>query len=355
MAAGVYLTNLFQKMKRLYFPAFPVLLAALTLAGCGRKTDHASVKLLPPADVRVQIAGSKSRAATEEEVGTVRPKLSAAIEAKISGRIDQMLVASGQAVTNGQLLVQLDAREIQARCDQAAAARQQAENDFKRASDLMGQNILSQSEFDAAQSKFRVAEASETEAKTMLAYTKITAPFDGVITRKLADVGDLASPGKTLLQIENPSALRLEADVPEALMANLKLGDKLNVRVASVAGDIAGTVVELSPAADPNSRTFLVKLDLPNEAGLRSGQFGRVAVPVGEVESIRVPAVAVVQRGQMEMVFASVNGHAQLRLVKTGRHVGDEVEIVSGLNSGEPIVTDGATGLEDGQPISIKP
>lgn len=334
--------------------AATLLFAAVALAGCGRKPGNVSAESPPAADVRVQTAARQPLAETEDVVGTVRPKLSAAIEAKVSGRIEQMLVVPGQTVTNGELLVQLDAHEIQARCDQAVAARQQAEGDFKRANDLMAQKILSQSEFDAARSKFRVADAAESEVKTMLGYTKIVAPFTGVITRKLADVGDLAMPGKTLLQMENPRSLRLEADVPEALIGNVRLGDKLAARVAAVGGDIQGAVAEMSPAADPNSRTFLVKLDLPDVAGLRSGQFGRVAVPVGTVDAIRVPASAVVQRGQMEMVFVAANGHAQLRLVKTGRRVGNEVEIVSGLDSGEQIVTEGAAVLTDGQPVSIQ-
>jgi RND family efflux transporter MFP subunit len=331
------------------------LLAVLALAGCGRKPENTSVKALPVAAVRTQVAESKNRVATEDVVGTVRPKLSAAIEAKVSGRIGQMLVVSGQTVTNGELLARLDAHEIQARYDQAVATRQQAESDFKRASDLMQQKILSQSEFDAAQSKFRVATAAEAEAKTMLGYTIIVAPFGGVITRKLADVGDLAAPGKTLLQMENPATLRLEADVPAALIGNVKPGEPLAVKIAGVTNDLTGTVAEMSPAADPNSRTFLVKLDLPATPGLRSGQFGRVAVPIGDVSAIRVPVSAVIQRGQMEMVFVVADGRAQLRLVKTGARVGNEIEVVSGLDSGEQIVTDGAAGLMDGQPVTVKP
>jgi RND family efflux transporter MFP subunit len=323
-------------------------------SGC-HKTPEQNQTEPPSATVRAETAERKSRTATEAVVGTVRPKLSAAIEAKVSGRIEQMLVVPGQTVTNGELLVRLDAHEIQAQLDQAVAARQQAESDFKRASDLTAQKILSQSEFDAAQSKFRMAAAAETEAKTMLGYMEIVAPFAGVITRKLADVGDLATPGKTLLQMENPATLRLEADVPAALIGNVKLGDRLAVRIASVTNELEGTVAEMSPAADPNSRTFLVKLDLPAVQGLRSGQFGRVAVPVGEVSAIRVPASAVVQRGQMDIVFVVTNGHAELRLVKTGARVVDEIEVVSGLDSGEQIVTDGATTLMDGQPVTVKP
>jgi RND family efflux transporter MFP subunit len=332
-----------------------LLVAAFPLfSGC-HKAPEQNQAGLPSAAVRVQTVERKSRIATEDVVGTVRPKLSAVIEAKVSGRIEQMLVVPGQLVKAGERLVLLDAHEIQSRLDQAAAARQQAESDLKRASDLMQQKILSQSEFDNAQSKFRIAAAAEAEAKTMLDYTLIVAPFDGVITRKLADVGDQAAPGKPLLQMENPATLRLEADLPEALIANVKLGDKLAVRIETVTNEITGAVAEMSPAADPNSRTFLVKLDLPGATGLRSGQFGRVSVPVGEVGAIRVPASAVIQRGQMELVFVVANGHAQLRIVKTGSRVGDEVEVVSGLNSGEQVVTEGASALADGQPVTIKP
>ena len=110
--------------------------------------------------------------------------------------------------------------------------RQQAESDLKRATDLFQQKILSQSEYDGAQSKFRVADAAATEAKTLLGYTRVTAPFDGVITRKYADVGDLAAPGKPLLEMEDARDLRLEADVPEAVIGHLALGDKLGVSVS---------------------------------------------------------------------------------------------------------------------------
>jgi RND family efflux transporter MFP subunit len=332
-----------------------VLSAALLLAGCRGKVVAPVSENLPSAAVSVQTVERKSRAATEDVVGTVRPKLSAAIEAKVSGRIEQMLVVPGQLVKAGDRLVVLDAHEIQSRLDQAAAARQQVESDLKRATDLIQQKILSQSEFDNAQSKYRIAAATEAEAKTMLDYTLIVAPFDGVITRKLADVGVLAAPGKPLLQMENPDTLRLEADVPEALIGNVKLGDKLAVRIAAVASEIEGMVAEMSPAADPNSRTYLVKLDLSGATGLRSGQFGRVSVPIGEASAIRVPASAVIQRGQMELVFVVVNGYAQLRLVKTGSRIGDEIELVSGLNSGEQVVTEGVSALTDGQPVIVKP
>ena len=330
-------------------------LAAFALTGCGHKPERAAAGSLPAAAVSVQTVERKSRVATEDVVGTVQARLRAIIEAKVSGKIDQMLVVPGQKVKRGELLANVDAREVQSRLDQTLAVRQQTQGDMKRFASLLEQKILSQSEFDAAQSKYRVADASVKEAETMLSYTKVTAPFDGTITRKVADVGDLAAPGKPLLEMEDSTALRLEADVPEAVVGKLTLGDKLPVRISALETELEGVISEISPAADPGSRTFLVKLDLPAQSGLRAGQFGRVAMPVGETTALRVPISALVQRGQMEIVFVVGDGKAQLRLVKTGKRIGSEVELVSGVEAGEKIVVENATGLIDGQPLTIAP
>jgi RND family efflux transporter MFP subunit len=328
-----------------------VLVAAAT--GCSQKSEDpkAPVQI---ASVRTQTVERTQRAATEEVVGTVRAKLRSAIEAKVSGKIDQMLVVPGQTVKAGDLLAKLDAREIHSQLDQAQAVRQQAENDLKRIEPLARQKVLTQAELESGQAKFRVADAAATQTATLLGYTKIVAPFNGVITRKYADVGDLAAPGKVLLEMEDAKILRLEADAPEAVIGNLTLGDKLPVRVASVSNELEAVVSEIAPAADANSRTFLVKLDLPSAAGLRAGQFGRAVMPVGQTAALLVPAAAVVQRGQMEMVFIVADGHAQLRLVKTGKRVGPDVELVSGVEAGEKLVTEGATTLIDGQPVEAK-
>ncbi len=330
-------------------------LAAFVLAGCGHKAERTAAESLPAATVRVQTVERKSRVATEEVVGTVKAKLRSVIEAKVSGKISQMLVVPGQKVKRGEPLATVEAHEVQSRLDQALAVRQQAEGDMKRFASLLEQKILSQSEYDGAQSKFKVADAAVKEAETLLSYTKVTAPFDGTVTRKHADVGDLAAPGKPLLEMEDSTALRLEADVPEAFVGNLSLGDKLPVHISALETEIEGVITEISPAADPGSRTFLVKLDLPAQASLRAGQFGRVAMPVGEAVVLRVPASAMVQRGQMEIVFVVSDTKAQLRLVKTGKRISDEVELVSGVNSGEVVVVENAAGLQDGQPLTIKP
>jgi membrane fusion protein (multidrug efflux system) len=325
----------------------------LLLAGCQKVQPVASVSL-PVASVRVRSIELEPHVAFENVVGTVRPKLQSVIEAKVSGQIEKMLVVPGQQVKAGDLLVQLRVREIQAKLDEALATQRQTEDDLKRYTTLLQQRVVSQQDFDAVQTRARVAKAAAIEAETNLAYATITAPFDGVITRKLADVGDLASPGKPLVEIEDTKSLRLEADVPEAIVGNVEMGAKFDVRIESWPNDLEGIVSEIAPAGDPNSRTFVVKLDLPMSAGLRAGQFGRVAIPVGETEVLRTPASAVIRRGQMELIFVVVDQHAHLRLVKTGKHIGDEVELVSGVEPGEQVVIEGNRNLVDGQPVNIR-
>jgi RND family efflux transporter MFP subunit len=329
--------------------------AAFVISGCGPKPSSGGrAESLPTATVRAQTIERHPRIATEEVVGTVRARLRAVIEAKVSGKIDRMLVVPGQKVRRGELLASIEAHEVQARLEQALAVRQQADSDLKRDASLLAQNIIAQSQYDAAQSKFRVADATVREAETLLGYTKVEAPFDGTITRKLADVGDQAAPGRALLEVEDSRTLRLEADVPEAVVGTLTLGDRLPVRLSAMATDLEGVVSEIAPAADPGSRTFLVKLDLPVTPSLRAGQFGRVAVPVGGTSALRIPASAVVLRGQMELVFVVSEGKARLRIVKTGERVGDAVEVVSGLEAGETLVIENASDLVDGQPLQVR-
>ena len=331
------------------------LAAACSLAGCHSKKEATASESLPPVTVRAVVVEKKARPANEEVVGTVRAKLRAALEAKVSARIEALLVAPGQTVKAGELLAQLDAREIQAKLDQSLALRDQAARDLARARDLMEKKITTQADFDSVQARERVATGSVREMETMLGYTKLVAPFEGIVTRKLADVGDLAAPGKPILEMEDPRALRFEADVPEALIGSVKLGAKLPVRVSAAVAPIEGTVVEMAPVADAASRTFLVRLDLPTAEGTRSGQFGRVWVATGESRTIRVPGAALITRGQIEAVFVAEKQHAQLRLVRTGKRADGEVEVLSGLNSGESVVIEGAEQLRDGQPITLKP
>jgi len=290
----------------------------------------------------------------EEVVGTVQPKLQAVLEAKVSGRITHFPVTLSQSVKKGDALVELATQESQAKLDQANATFHQAELDFNRTSNLRKQQAATQAEFDAAQARYNVAKAAVAEAEALSGYSKVLAPFDGVVSRKLADEGDLAMPGKPLLELEGRTGLRLVADVPSLLAGEIEPGAKLAVRVDTVANSITGTVAEVSPAADPASRTVRVKVDLPGTPGVRSGQFGRLAVPVSEGNFLFVPPQALVRRGQLEILFVATDAKAQMRLVRAGKQTDQGIEILSGLNPGETVVTQGAALLRDGQPLQVQ-
>ena len=326
------------------------------VVGCGKKHEPQAVpgENLPPATVRAQKIEPVKQPVVEEVVGTVQPKLQAMIEAKVSGRITRLPVVLGQPVKQGDVLVELATQEIQARLDQANATFRQAELDFNRTGNLRKQQAATQAELDAAQARYIVAKATVAEAEALSGYAKIVAPFDGVVARKLADEGDLAMPGKSLLDLEGRAGLRLVADVPSLLASRVLPKAKLSVRVETLPDAITGTVREISPGADPASRTVRMKVDLPETAGLSTGQFGRLAVPVGEGTFLFVPPPALVRRGQLEILFVAADGKAQMRLVRTGKETPQGIEILAGLAPGEAVVIEGAGNLRDGQPLQMR-
>jgi len=329
---------------------------ALCITGCGAKRENSEVRSSDRSTMVVQteIVQSKPQPITEEVVGTVRARLHATLEARLSGRIEALPVVLGQPVQAGEILVRLNAAEINAQLEQAEASLEHAEQESKRFSLLFEQQAASRAEHEAAEARYRVAKGAVAEAKAMESYVEVRAPFDGVVAKKWADVGDLAAPGKPLISIEDPSELQLEADIPQTIAPHVRLKDRLIGRVDGVSGDLAGKVSELSLAADSASRTIRVKVDLPPQPGLSPGQFARLLVPVGASDSLRVPASAVVQRGQLEIVFAVEQKRAQFHLVKTGKRFGDELEILSGLHAGDAVVVAEAAHLRDGQRVEAQ-
>ncbi|MCC6898119.1 MAG: efflux RND transporter periplasmic adaptor subunit [Polyangiaceae bacterium] len=331
-------------------------LAALPLlAACHREPPPPAQSTLAKTPVSVAAARRADSSVVQEVVGTVRPKVSSSIAPNVMGTVKKIEVTLGSRVRAGDVLVRLRAGEIDAKARQTAAVLDQAKIELARAKSLEQRGVISKSELDATTSRFRVADASHGEARVMQGYTAIRAPFAGVVTAKLAEAGDQALPGRPLLILEDPTALRLEASVPEVMAAGLRAGQKLAVRLDGSSGDLEGTVAEISPSAEASSRTVLVKLDLPQSPGLRAGMFGRVRLTTGERRALEVPAAALVQRGQLEMVFVAQADKAALRLVRSGRTRGGSVEISSGLDEAERVVVSHPSQLSDGQPIEVRP
>jgi RND family efflux transporter MFP subunit len=184
----------------------------------------------------------------------------------------------------------------------------------------------------------------------------VRAPFDGVVTEKKVDVGTLASPGMPLFTVEDPRLYRLEATVDEGDIALVRIGQPIPARIDAIDAELAGKVAQIVPAADSATRSFLIKIDLPTDKHLRSGLFGRARIPRGEKTSILLPRSAIVSRGQLQAIYVLDPAHiAALRYVTLGNIVGDQVEILSGLDGEEKLVADPGSQDLGGKKIEAKP
>ncbi|MDP6182390.1 MAG: efflux RND transporter periplasmic adaptor subunit [Gammaproteobacteria bacterium] len=291
----------------------------------------------------------------EQATGTVQAKDETVISARITATISKVTVRAGDRVSRGAPLVELDARESAARLAQqkqvvsAAKARlTQAKSDYERTQNIFKTTpaAISRADVDAAVAVLRSAEAefgrarrAVEEARTTSSYARINAPIDGTVIDRYADPGDTATPGKPLLRLYNPRLLRLEANVRESLVTRLVKGSELAVRIDALNADLGGVVEEIVPSADPGSRSFLVKVTLPENELLYPGMFGRLRIPSAETERYYVPAVAVRRMGQLEFVMAETSRGPVRRYVRTGgRGTEGGVEVLSGLEPGDRVV-----------------
>jgi RND family efflux transporter MFP subunit len=330
-----------------------LVLAGSALSACDRREARPEAKALPTQTVRIEQARARAGTGGEEVIGTVRARNSATISTTVVGKVSELPVTLGRSVRAGDLLVRISADEIGAKVEQSEALFARAKADFDRAQKLLDHDAIPRAQYDAAVAELRLARGRRAEAGAMAGHTVLRAPFDGVVTAKSANVGDTAMPGQTLLVLDDPRALRLEATVPEIAARALRKGQNVPIRLDG-GRELTGVVAEISPAADPASRTVLAKVDLPADPALHPGLLGRLRLPSAEARSIVVPGGALVRRGQLEEVFVVENGRARLRLVKAGFVRGDgATEILSGLSDGEAVVTSGTVGLVDGQPVEV--
>ena len=176
-----------------------------------------------------------------------------------------------------------------------------------------------------------------------------------MVARKIANAGDLAAPGMPLLEVEGTDVFQVEAGVPDSLANHLAIGNELSVEVPAASVNFTGRLQELSSASDAFAHTVQIKLSIPAGTAVRSGQFARLQVPGEPVRALLAPVAAVSTLGQMERVFVEANGHAVLRLVKTGAKHGDRIEILSGLTDGDKIVLNPPDALREGQRLEVQP
>lgn len=344
-----------------------------------------------------------------EATGTVQAKTTTQVSSSVMGRITSFPFSEGDTVTRGQVIVQIDNSENKTRFDKANAGlkearaalievdrtaeaaeaavrtaeanRDLAEKTFGRIRQLHERGSATGQEFDEAQSRFRAANSEVERAKANVAairskkqqieariqqaqadiastrvytgYTRIEAPVSGVIVKKFAEQGAVATPGQPILSIEDNSRYRLEAAVESSKAAGVRIGQRVNVAIDALGDpEMFGTVSEILPSADPSSRTVTVKIDLPSNAGLRSGLYGLARFPTASREAVTVPSEAVVTRGQLTGVYVlSADRSAIFRIVTTGKTTDGRIEVLSGLSEGETIVSSETGKVSEGAKI----
>ncbi len=310
-----------------------------------------------PAGAEVATVARVVAPAVEWASGGIESAHRTAVAVRILARLEEVRVAAGDEVTAGDTLALLDARDMMARLRQARhalkAARAQhdlARKEFTRVEAPLKRGVTPRQRHDQSVSALRVAEAEVArlrqrleEAETAVSYTEIKAPVSGRVVDRLAEPGDMVSPGQPILRLYDPTALRVEAPVRESLAIGLKIGDRLRVEVSALGQTMTGAIEEIVPYAEPGARTLLVKVRLPSDLRLFAGMFARVAVPVGDRIRLLVPAAAIARIGQLEYATVVVDGRASRRMVTTGRPMDDgRIEILSGLAEGERVIVPGA-------------
>jgi RND family efflux transporter MFP subunit len=205
------------------------------------------------------------------------------------------------------------------------------------------------------QSRITQAEQQQRAAQITLDYAQITAPFAGIVTAKSVEPGNLAAPGAPLLTIEREGSYRLEVAVDESKVRTVRAGTSTKVTLDALGRtSFDARVSEVVPAVDAASRAYTVKIDLPALPEIRSGLFGKAAFSQDARPALAIPAAALRERGQLQSVFVVENGVARTRLITTGQRFQDAIEVLSGLNAGETIVTSPAT-LADGARVEVGP
>lgn len=308
--------------------------------------------------------------------GQVEAVQTAAISTRVMGTITRVFVKLGDKVGKGQLLATINSEDLTARRAQidaqiagARADQDNAQKDFDRYTVLFSRQSATASELDnaalrlhAATARLGAAEQMRREVDASMAYTRLIAPFSGVVTQKMADEGSLANPGMPLLMIEQDKVLQVSATVAESDISRIRMGDKAELEIKSTGVRTSGSITQISTSSASTGGQYAVKISLPAAAqiNLKAGMYVNVfiagknanAADAAGNGAILVPASALVQNDQLTGLYTiSTNHTALLRWVRTGKTMGDKIEILSGLGADETFIA-GSTGkLFNGVPV----
>ncbi|HOC45501.1 MAG: efflux RND transporter periplasmic adaptor subunit [Syntrophorhabdaceae bacterium] len=314
--------------------------------------------------------------AAYETSGTVKAKNIGIISSRLMATVKKICAREGDRVRAGDILVYLDDsdvmqkrlaaeagyKEAEKALDVARDQRSLADVTWQRYSKLFEEKVVSRHEFDQIETQKKVADteygraqqtlerarAMQEEARAYHGFTKIRSPYAGIVTAKKIDEGSMAVPGIPIMTVEDISRFTIEVNADERSYKNLSIGMSVPVYVDSLGETRTGKISRIAPAVDPSTRTFNMEV-LIGGNGLRSGLSAKVFLPGGQKETILVTRKAIVEKGQLTGIYtADTKGVISYRLVKTGKPVGDQVEVLSGIKSGDRIVVDGIDNVIDG-------
>ncbi len=336
-----------------------VVLALLWLAGVFHKKIGAGVQYTsmaiqsgrPVGDASVVSVRKIRRPRVESSVGTIKAVHEAAVASKLLAKVLDVRVVAGQRVEADTLLVQLDDADLKARLEQsqaaarsAKAAQDQAKIEYERVAKLIEQSAAASIELDRVRNTLSSADAEATrteqaikEAQAVLEYAAIRSPINGVVIDKRIEAGDMVSPGQTLLTLYDATRMQLVASVRESLTQRLTVGQSVEVEIDALKKRCMGLVSEIVPEAQAASRSFLVKVTGPCPAGIYSGMFGRLLVPLEEEELTVLSKKAVRRIGQLDVVEVVDGNFLKRRAIQLGRELGDDMEVLAGLREGEQV------------------
>jgi RND family efflux transporter MFP subunit len=354
-----------------YFPALLIVLvsATLTLSGCSENAESrpqstqsdqgpASKRAEKKRDHLVETAIVKldSLRLTSVYTGSLRSRRTVRVFNQEEGRVTKLPFFEGDRVDQGQLVLELDDALLQAEHAKASSLRREAESNLERVRRLKQKGVVSEDEYLRAVTAVEVAKGDELMLKTRLGYTRVQAPFAGVVAERLVEPGDVVPRHSHVLTIIDPTALVADLQVSELLLPHLSVGDRVTVRIDAL-GDVEfeARVLRIYPEVESRTRQGRVEVELTSvPKGARPGQFARVTFRVEASERKVLPFSALRRDHEGEYVYRIADGDRVVRVpVRSGRRLADRVEILEGLEPEVRVVTKGFLGLSEG--MKVKP
>lgn len=266
----------------------------------------------------------------------------ATVAAQVQGRVLEVMADAGQRVRKGDLLMRIDAREAAEAARAAEAQYANAKVNYERTRSLVSQKFLSAAALDKAKADFDAASANRAAAGASQSHASILSPINGIVARRHAELGDMATPGKPLFTIYEPGSLRVTASVPQFQLKDMRSVKAARVEFPELGKWVDATSVNLLPTADATTHVSLVRVNLPALPEATPGMFARVHFVVGQAEKLTVPVAAVLRRGEVAAVYVQTpDNRLSLRQLRLGDPVGQgEIEVLAGLAAGDKVVTD---------------